>query len=185
MIDAHQYVAHETLRNGTPVTIRAFRADDRERIAAAVRQLDRESIYTRLFSYRKELTEAGLDDPVLGTLPPRTQAFQWHSYTYELPDGAVELARSAVCTQAFRRDRAWGIQFHAEVTLSMIEAWAVEGADELPVPAGELVAMSSSRIDAWNENGRGLCGGRFGVAQRRAAERQPVGVVDEPIEDVP
>jgi GMP synthase (glutamine-hydrolysing) len=104
-----------------------------------------------------ELTEAGLDDPVLGTLPPRTQAFQWHSYTYELPDGAIELARSAVCTQAFRRDRAWGIQFHAEVTLSMIEAWAVEGADELSVPAEELVALSSSRIDAWNENGRGLC----------------------------
>ena len=50
-----------TLRNGLVVTIRSLRADDREKIAAAIRQLDRESIYTRLFSYRSELTEAGLN----------------------------------------------------------------------------------------------------------------------------
>ena len=51
----------ETLRNGLVATIRPLRADDRERVARAVRQLDRESVYTRLFSYRKELTESGLD----------------------------------------------------------------------------------------------------------------------------
>ncbi|HTP47231.1 MAG TPA: GNAT family N-acetyltransferase [Casimicrobiaceae bacterium] len=51
----------ETLKNGLAVTIRSLRADDREKIATAVRGLDRQSIYTRLFSYRTELTEAGLD----------------------------------------------------------------------------------------------------------------------------
>ncbi|MFO1325331.1 MAG: GNAT family N-acetyltransferase [Burkholderiales bacterium] len=50
-----------TLNNGVTVTIRALRPDDRERIATAIRHLDRESIYRRLFSYRSELTEAGLD----------------------------------------------------------------------------------------------------------------------------
>jgi RimJ/RimL family protein N-acetyltransferase len=50
-----------TLRNGVVVTLRALRPEDRERIAAAVRGLDPQSIYTRLFSYRKELTESGLD----------------------------------------------------------------------------------------------------------------------------
>ena len=104
-----------------------------------------------------ELTEAGRDDPVLGTLPPRTEAFQWHHYTYELPTGAVELARSDVCTQAFRRGRAWGIQFHAEVTSPMIEAWAAEDVGELPVPVDELLAETASRITAWNETGRTLC----------------------------
>jgi GNAT superfamily N-acetyltransferase len=59
--DARDYVASETLRNGLAVTIRALRPDDRERVAAAVGGLDRESIYYRLFSYRNELTEAGLD----------------------------------------------------------------------------------------------------------------------------
>ncbi|MGZ9032058.1 MAG: hypothetical protein ACXW2G_11835, partial [Burkholderiaceae bacterium] len=51
----------ETLKGGTVVTLRASRADDREKIAAAVRGLDPASIYTRLFSHRKELTETGLD----------------------------------------------------------------------------------------------------------------------------
>ncbi len=63
------YPRTENLRNGLAVTIRPLRADDREKIADAVRHLDRDSIYTRLFSYRTELTPAGLDrimavDPV-------------------------------------------------------------------------------------------------------------------------
>ena len=50
-----------TLKNGVVITIRPLRADDRERMAKAVRGLDAQTIYTRLFSHRKELTEAGLD----------------------------------------------------------------------------------------------------------------------------
>ena len=61
MGDLRAYACAETLRNGLAVTIRALRPDDRERMAAAVRKLDRESIYMRLFSYRSALTEASLD----------------------------------------------------------------------------------------------------------------------------
>jgi RimJ/RimL family protein N-acetyltransferase len=61
MNDPREFKCADTLKNGLAVTIRHLRADDRERIANAVRQLDRESIYTRLFSYRSELTESGLD----------------------------------------------------------------------------------------------------------------------------
>ena len=53
--------ATATLKNGTVVTLRPLRADDRQRLAAAIRGLDAQTIYTRLFSHRKELTEAGLD----------------------------------------------------------------------------------------------------------------------------
>ena len=75
-----------------------------------------------------------MSDPVLGVLPPRTEAFQWHHYTFAVPDGATELARSDVCTQAFRvGERAWGIQFHAEVTIEMVRAWTSEDPDR---PAG-------------------------------------------------
>ena len=59
--DANDFAHRETLRNGLAVTIRSLRPDDRERIVAAFRQLDRESIYTRFFSYRTELTEPALD----------------------------------------------------------------------------------------------------------------------------
>jgi RimJ/RimL family protein N-acetyltransferase len=61
MSDPRDFVVTATLRTGAAVTIRALRADDRERMATAIRNLDRESIYTRFFSYRTELTEAGLD----------------------------------------------------------------------------------------------------------------------------
>jgi RimJ/RimL family protein N-acetyltransferase len=50
-----------TLKNGLQVTLRELRPDDRDRIAKAVRGLDAQSVYTRLFAHRKELTEAGLD----------------------------------------------------------------------------------------------------------------------------
>jgi RimJ/RimL family protein N-acetyltransferase len=49
------------LRDGTPVVIRAVRDDDRARIVKAFHELEPESIYTRLFSYRKELTPQDLD----------------------------------------------------------------------------------------------------------------------------
>ncbi len=48
------------LRNGTAVLIRAIRPDDRERIIAAFHKLDAETIYTRFFSAKKELSEADL-----------------------------------------------------------------------------------------------------------------------------
>jgi RimJ/RimL family protein N-acetyltransferase len=60
MADPREYAASETLKNGLAVTIRALRPDDRERIARAIRELDPQSIYLRLFSQRK-LTEAALD----------------------------------------------------------------------------------------------------------------------------
>ena len=50
-----------TLKNGTAATMRMLRPDDRKRIAAAIAKLDPESIYTRLFSHRKQLSEAGLN----------------------------------------------------------------------------------------------------------------------------
>jgi GNAT superfamily N-acetyltransferase len=60
MADALSFACTETLRNGLAVTIRAMRPDDRDKVAAAIGKLDRESVYSRLFSYRKELTDAGL-----------------------------------------------------------------------------------------------------------------------------
>jgi GMP synthase (glutamine-hydrolysing) len=104
-----------------------------------------------------ELTDEGHTDPVLGTLPARTEAFQWHHYTFEIPAGGAELAVSEVCSQAFRAGNAWGIQFHAEVTMQMVEAWASEDGHELPDGAAEIVEATRSRIGAWNDQGRRLC----------------------------
>jgi GMP synthase (glutamine-hydrolysing) len=113
--------------------------------------------------YDVELTDDAADDPLLGGLPPRFETFQWHYYTYKVPAGAVELARSRVCTQAFRLgDSAWGVQFHPEVTLDQIEGWMEE--DE-PVP-DSLLDDTRERIGAWNDFGRNLCSTFVDVAER-------------------
>jgi GMP synthase (glutamine-hydrolysing) len=116
--------------------------------------------------YPVELTGEATDDPVLGGLPTRFDAFQWHYYKHGLPAGAVELARNDVCTQAFRLgDYAWGVQFHPEVTLAQVEAWVAE--DE-PVPPG-LLDATRDRIADWNALGKRLCDAFVGVAERVAA----------------
>jgi GMP synthase-like glutamine amidotransferase len=114
-----------------------------------------------------ELTPDGRSDPVLGTLPTSTEAFQWHQYTFGVPDGGSELATSEVGTQAFRLGNAWGVQFHAEVTAAMIETWVTEEDDELPTSAEELLAETRSRIAGWNECGRRLCSAFLEMAARR------------------
>ena len=63
-----------------------------------------------------ELTAAGRDCPVCAKLPPRFTAFHWHGDTFDIPRGAVHLARSDACeNQAFIwGERALGLQCHLE-----------------------------------------------------------------------
>jgi GMP synthase-like glutamine amidotransferase len=72
------------------------------------------------------------DDPVMGSLPQRFMAMQWHLYACELPSSAVELARNPTCVQALRiGDAAWGTQFHIETTRDILLSWADMAQDEL------------------------------------------------------
>lgn len=48
------------LRNGTPVRIRPVRPDDRQRVIDAFRKLEPQTVYTRFFSPKRELSEADL-----------------------------------------------------------------------------------------------------------------------------
>jgi GMP synthase-like glutamine amidotransferase len=115
-----------------------------------------------------ELTRAAADDPVLGELPPRFDAFQWHYYAHDLPAGAEELARNRVCTQAFRLgERIWGVQFHPEVTLAQVEQWIDEEPEATPL--ARRLEETRSRIESWNDLGRRLCGAFVEVTERIAA----------------
>ena len=117
--------------------------------------------------FEVELTAEGRDDPVLGSLPPKFTAFQWHFYTHGLPAGAVELARSRVCTQAFRLgESAWGVQFHPEVTAKQVKSWIVEDEDDLPVSREVFTSETERRIADWNQLGRTLCASFLEVAAR-------------------
>lgn len=81
--------------------------------------------------YDLELTLPA-NNSLFGGLTGRHKVFQWHGDTYELPAGAVQLARSEQCEQqAFRYGtRAYGLQFHVEVTAEMVEDWLNEPANQ-------------------------------------------------------
>jgi len=68
------------------------------------------------------LTDAASDDPLFGDVDDSFSAFHWHGDAFDLPDGAVSLARSAQTDhQAFRySDAAYGLLFHLEVTPEIV-----------------------------------------------------------------
>ena len=55
--------------------------------------------------------------------------FQFHYDRWSLPPGAVEIARNAVCSQAFVLGRSMGLQFHPEITPTELESWLTHGGD--------------------------------------------------------
>lgn len=62
--------------------------------------------------------------------------YHWNREGFELPTSAVLLASGQQFPhQAFRYgDRAYGLQFHPEITTAMIDHWTTAGADQLQVP---------------------------------------------------
>ena len=70
-------------------------------------------------------TDAGRADPVLRAIGEGSPIFEWHSDTFDLPEGAVHLAATgAVANQCFRIGRAaYGTQFHFEANRAVVEAW--------------------------------------------------------------
>jgi GMP synthase (glutamine-hydrolysing) len=113
-----------------------------------------------------ELAPEGESDPVLGALPPHFVAFQWHFYAYEVPSGAVELASSPACSQAFRLgERTWGVQFHPEVTLEQVESWIVQDPQEIEGDLEALRRETRARIEEWNDLGRRLCAAFLDAAE--------------------
>ena len=97
-------------------------------------------------------------------------AFQWHGEGFEMPVGAVPLARGSVFpNQAFRySDRIYGLQFHPEITRDMIELWTTKAAEQLELPgahsrdrllydherySGAIAQWLNQFLDNWLESG--------------------------------
>lgn len=96
------------------------------------------------------LTPAALADPVFGPAPTPLPCVHWHGDTFCLPAGAVRLAgNEAYDNQAFRVGaRAYGLQFHVEVTGSLVAHWGPH------LPPG--VFVRSADVAHVSRDGEGL-----------------------------
>ncbi len=104
------------------------------------------------------LTSDGLEDPVLGASGDRVPVFHWHEDTFDLPQGAVHLARSALfANQAFRAGRrAYAFQFHVEVDRELRAQWAER------LPPG--VRFDEAQRSVLERSGRSILSRFFEVA---------------------
>lgn len=95
-----------------------------------------------------KLTEHGQSDPLFEGLS-RVEAVEWHDDTFDIPAGAVGLACSEGCAnQAFRfGERAYGLQFHPEVSPSMLAQW-IKSSGPLPIDASAFQGAVESQADA-------------------------------------
>ncbi|MFZ1536313.1 MAG: type 1 glutamine amidotransferase [Chromatiaceae bacterium] len=137
-------------------------------------QLLAEALGARVYRHREQeigwmpisLTPDGQASPVSGFLPPSLQVFHWHGDTFDLPAGAVHLARSATCEQqAFLYEgRVLGLQFHLESTPESVTGICAACADEL-VP-GPHVQTAAHMLAAAPEDYERLRVALFGILDR-------------------
>jgi GMP synthase (glutamine-hydrolysing) len=108
--------------------------------------------------YPLSLLPAADQDALFKDLPGEVKMFQWHGETFDLPKGASLLASSELYPhQAFRfGQKAYGLQFHPEMTLPMIRDWLNEGKDEvekagLPHSAQDILQQSTQFVKILSE----------------------------------
>ena len=91
-----------------------------------------------------ELTADAARDPVFAAAPASFPAFQWHGDTFELPTGAVQLARSRMYEQqAFVFANAYALQFHLEVDSELAAEWG-----DVPAYAQDLQRVPDTSLPA-------------------------------------
>ncbi len=108
-----------------------------------------------------KLTPEGEKQPLLKDLPEEFVTFHWHGDMFDIPEGAVHLIASDVCSnQAFIfKDRVLALQFHFETTESsvkdiiensrheLVEAPHIEPEDRMISQAGYFMPDNNKRLE--------------------------------------
>ena len=76
------YVFAETLRDGTAVTVRAAGANDGPKIRRAFLNLERDTVYTRFFGYKADVSDAELGRITGADFACRTRLWYSAQYAY-------------------------------------------------------------------------------------------------------
>ena len=92
--------------------------------------------------FKVSLTDKGLKDPLLSGMKRELNVFQWHEDEFELPRVGELIVEGDFCrNQAFRiGDYAWGLQFHIEATIDMVEKWMKKDLDSDDILKREAAA---------------------------------------------
>lgn len=95
------------------------------------------------------LTEEGKKDSLLQHFSSTEKIFQLHGDTFDIPQSAVHLAQSEICSsQAFRYgDKAYGLQFHLEADAAMIDRWMKNPRAQQELFKEENCSMDAIRAD--------------------------------------
>jgi len=94
-----------------------------------------------------ELNPPNVRHHALNVLPQRTTVFHWHGDTFDLPKGALHLARSRACeNQAFAMgEKVMGLQFHLEMGMPQIESLLRNASADLT--GGDFVMAPEEMLD--------------------------------------
>lgn len=94
--------------------------------------------------------------------------FQWHGDTFEIPNGAIKLASSELCSnQAFRiGSNIYGLQFHIEVTDEMIYQWIDAYRDEIDslkgiVDPDQIISDTKAKSENYKAQAKQFCANFF------------------------
>jgi GMP synthase (glutamine-hydrolysing) len=96
-------------------------------------------------------TPAAREDPLLCVYRDGDRVFRWHEDAFAVPNGAVLLLEGGPVApnQGFRvGERSWGVQFHPEVTVELVESWLTMVGDDLEREWGRTSAELRADIAA-------------------------------------
>jgi len=116
------------------------------------------------------LTEIGVEDLLFKGFGRIFPALEWHGDTFEIPEGAIKLAESKLCSnQAFRFKNAYGLQFHLETTAEMLAEWIEVYEDELNeegIDAAVMIEETKKKADIYRELSNQLFANFFGLVKK-------------------
>ena len=97
------------------------------------------------------LRDAARDDAIFRGTRDTFAALHWHGDAFDLPRGAAPLASSMMTEhQAFRHgERAWGLLFHLEATLPIVESMAAgdeRAFEEIDLTCDALLAATRDEL---------------------------------------
>lgn len=87
-------------------------------------------------------------------LAPGGRWFAWHYDRWQLPPDAVEFARNAMASQGFVLRRNMAVQFHPELSSTMLAGWCDNGGRAMLASMGRDADDLIDEAREWDDEGR-------------------------------